>query len=88
MEMPIENYSIIGGSFIEVRWHMNELNVLCSICLDVHENETRDEALERLREILNSELCNLADHHISYQIHEVFEQRRDGYESTAEESIC
>lgn len=50
-----------------------ELSVLCNIYLDKRENETRDEALKRLREILDSELCNLADHHISYQIHKVFE---------------
>lgn len=137
MEMPIENYSIIGGNFIERIWCMSredlfvlvmeqykkhgnsmngaqlniignkmdmwireigidetkkllmedfdtfhfgrkktgseELNILCSIYLDKRENETGEETLERLKTVLDSELCNLADHHISYQIHEVFE---------------
>lgn len=52
---------------------MDELNVLCSICIEKHDDETGDEAVERLKSILDSELRNLADHRISYQIHEVFE---------------
>lgn len=67
---------------------MDELNVLCSICIEKRDNETSDETVERLKSILDSELCNLADHRISYQIHEVFEQRRGDCESTAETSVC
>lgn len=66
---------------------MDELNVLCSICIEKRDNETSDEAVNRLRSILDSELCNLADHHVSYQIHEVFEQGRDDFESTAEKGV-
>lgn len=54
-----------------------ELSVLCSIRLDKRENESNEAALVRLKKIIESELCNLADHHISYQIHEVFEHRID-----------
>ena len=67
---------------------MEELDVLCSIRIEKRDNETSDEAVERLKSVLNSELCNLADHHISYQMHEVFENRRDDYESTPEEVVC
>ena len=67
---------------------MEELDVLCSIRIEKRDNETSDEAVERLKSVLNSELCNLADHHISYQIHEVFENRRDDCESTAEAGVC
>lgn len=52
---------------------MDELTVLCGIHIEKRDNETGKEAVERLRSILDSELCNLADHCISYQIHEVFE---------------
>lgn len=67
---------------------MDELTVLCGICIEKRDNETSDEAVERLRSILDSELCNLADHRISYQIHEVFEQRRDDCESATETGFC
>lgn len=67
---------------------MDELNVLCSICIEKHDNETSEEAMKRLQLILDSELCNLADHRISYHMHEIFENRRDDCESTAETSIC
>ena len=50
---------------------MDELNVLCNIYLAKREDETDDEALERLRGLLDSELCNLTDHDIDYQIHKV-----------------
>jgi hypothetical protein len=47
-----------------------ELNVLCNLYLMMREGETEEEALERLTSLLDSELCNLADHHINYQVHE------------------
>lgn len=65
---------------------MSELNVSCSICLDKYENETSDEALGRLKKLLDSELCTLADHHISYQIHEV-SSRRDDCEPTTKKGV-
>lgn len=67
---------------------MDELNVLCSICIEKRDGEESDETVERLKSILDSELCNLADHRIYYEIHEVFEQRRDDCESTAETGFC
>lgn len=48
-----------------------ELNVLANIYLDMYENETEEEALERLQRLLDGELCNLADHRVSYQIHKI-----------------
>lgn len=52
---------------------MDELTMLCSICIEKRDTETNDEVAERLRSILDNELCNLADHRISYQILEALD---------------
>lgn len=48
---------------------MNEREIAVDLTLYimVRENESEQEALERLLGLLDSELCNLADHQISYQ---------------------
>lgn len=53
---------------------MKELKVDCSIYMEIRDGETEEEAVERLTQILDSELCNLADHHISYQIYQTEER--------------
>lgn len=48
---------------------MKELRVDCSIYMEMRDVETEEEVTERMISILDSELCNLADHHISYQVY-------------------
>lgn len=50
---------------------MDELNVLCNLYLVKREGESDEDALDRLYRILDSELCNLADHSVAYQIHKI-----------------
>lgn len=50
---------------------MDELKVICHLYLTKREGETDEEALGRLRNLLDSELRNLADHQVSYQIHKI-----------------
>ncbi len=51
--------------------YLDDLNVLCSICLVKRVGESDEEALDRLQRIMDSELCNLADHSVSYEIHKI-----------------
>ena len=51
---------------------MDKVDVICKICIEKRDGETVEEATGRLESLLDSELCNLADHHISCQIEAAF----------------
>ena len=47
---------------------MHELKATVSLSLVMREGETKEEAENRLYDLLYGELCTLADHHIDFWI--------------------
>lgn len=72
----------------DTKCQIEYLDVIYSICIEKRDDEKGDDVMKHLLSMLDSELCNLADHRISYKIHKVFEHRRDDCESEAEKSVC